>query len=338
MNRFNISEGSLGSFSTVILEDTQTSSRAEIALYGAHLLSYTVPGYHRHVNIIDGYCTPEELKSQAGARSCIMAPFSNRIANGFFIFDDEQHQLVNPLNPKGEIIHGYARTLNFKVKEKTADNEKAEVLLFSDYIRRGSFPGFGYCIDLYVRFTLTSTGLELEITGENKGMDMAPFACGWHPYFKTSEDGIDHLVLEVPSENVVEVDDDYIPLSGDSAYVPIENYPELDFRPQVEESKRIISNREINYCFSGMKSKSNGFVETSITDRQERLRITVYQKHGVVYVYTGDELKYRPRRSVAIEPVEFITNAFNRHELSEKFTLRPGASRSFLCGVKYKIL
>lgn len=337
MSRYSITEGKFGEHQTVILEDSLEGSRAEIALRGATLISYQIKTRKRTVDIIDGYKTPQELIEQSGARSCIMAPFSNRIENGFYIFNDEQHQMINPVDPKREVIHGYARTINFKLQEQTAGEDKAEVILFSDYIRRGSFPGYPYCIDLTVRFTLSGKKLEVEIAGKNVGVDDTPFGCGWHPYFKTGETGVDHLILEVPARSFIEIDDRYLPLKGEAAYVSLENYPEISFPSANEKSKNIISGREINYCYTDLQANSDGLIKTSITDEQEGLKISVYQSEGVVYVYTGDELKYRPRRAIAIEPVQYITNSFNRPELRKSITLKQGDTKRFVFGVEHEL-
>ena len=64
------------------------------------------------------------------------------------------------------------------------------------------------------------------------------------------------------------------------------------------------------------------------------MKITVFQERGLMHVFTGDTLGRRPRNALALEPIEVLTNAFNRPECRDAITLAPGAERSFRFGVE----
>lgn len=333
MSRYIHTESKFGSFKTIILKDTHSGSSAEIALRGATLLNYFIPLKNKLFNIVDGYQTPKELEEQSGARSCIMAPFSNRIEDGFYEFDDTQHQLYNPVNPQREAIHGFARVIDFEVKKLITDEHKAELILFTNKLRKDAFKGYPYAVDIEVKFVMKDNELHVDVTGHNKGTEAAPFGCGWHPYFKTSEEGVDHLVLTIPASKVVMVDEKLIPLSGEDAYSSISEIPEADFRPSKDIYQNTIGDREVNYCFTDLQPDKDGIIRSSIRDPKNGLKITVFQKGGVFYAYSADEVKYRPRKSIALEPVQYISNSYNRPELKEKITLKPGCSVTFSFGV-----
>jgi aldose 1-epimerase len=53
-----------------------------------------------------------------------------------------------------------------------------------------------------------------------------------------------------------------------------------------------------------------------------------------MHVFTGDTLQRDARRSVALEPMECMANAFNRPEWSDEIRLEPGAERVYRCGVE----
>jgi aldose 1-epimerase len=87
MSSFGVEEGRLGSLETLHLTDSGSGSSAVVARRGATLLSWDsaiVGGGN-----IDGYVDEDELVSQDGVRSGVMAPFSNRIRNGTYRFDGE---------------------------------------------------------------------------------------------------------------------------------------------------------------------------------------------------------------------------------------------------------
>jgi aldose 1-epimerase len=43
------------------------------------------------------------------------------------------------------------------------------------------------------------------------------------------------------------------------------------------------------------------------------------------------------RRSVALEPMESMSNAFNRPDCADAIRLEPGAEREFRCGVEIDV-
>lgn len=55
-----------------------------------------------------------------------------------------------------------------------------------------------------------------------------------------------------------------------------------------------------------------------------------------MHVFTGDTLARDRRHSIALEPVETPTNAFNHQELADAITLQPGETRGFRFGVRFK--
>ncbi|MNW68633.1 hypothetical protein D3C74_474420 [compost metagenome] len=53
-----------------------------------------------------------------------------------------------------------------------------------------------------------------------------------------------------------------------------------------------------------------------------------------MHVYTGDGLGGRARTSIALEPVESLTNAFNRPDCAQQVRLEPGEGREFRFGTR----
>lgn len=54
-----------------------------------------------------------------------------------------------------------------------------------------------------------------------------------------------------------------------------------------------------------------------------------------MHVYAGNTLARDQRRSIALEPVESITDAFNRDELTSKIRLEAGGRCHLSFGVSY---
>jgi aldose 1-epimerase len=333
LSRFKIKENNFGDYDTLLLYDEKTDHAAEIALQGATLLNFTIPLNEVPFNIIDGFASPEEFKAARGARCWIMAPFANRIPKGKYSVEGKDYQL-KPIPPRENIIHGFAAYQLFELKNKVETNEFVEVILHNDSIRPGKYEGYPFSIDITVTIKLEEGKISLSVIGENVGENSAPFQCGWHPYFKTGSKGIDHLVLTLDADKIVKLDENYIPLKDEAAYADAAENPELNFSSLLPKDERIIGKRILNDCFTDLKINSNSFSSASIYDPSNNLEIEIFQQGGVTLVYSGDQLASRKRHSIAIEPMQYITNAFNRKELEEKVLINPGEKSIFNFGVK----
>jgi len=64
------------------------------------------------------------------------------------------------------------------------------------------------------------------------------------------------------------------------------------------------------------------------------MQLAVRHDGGLVHVFTGDTLARDRRASVAIEPVEVLTDAFNRADCATAIRLEPGERRAFRFGVE----
>jgi len=71
------------------------------------------------------------------------------------------------------------------------------------------------------------------------------------------------------------------------------------------------------------------------SDPDSGLAVVVWQQSGVTLAFTGDTLAGpAARRSIALEPMEAMTDAFNRDDCVEAITLAAGAERRFHCGLE----
>jgi aldose 1-epimerase len=335
MSRFTIGESTFGEFPTIKLNDTLTNASCEFSLRGAFLLSYHVPLANGLFNIIDGYETPQELFDKEGSRSMIMAPFSNRIDKGLYQFNNQNFSLKVANSRRNIVIHGFVGFLVFELVKMTADDTCAEVVFVNTAVRNGAFPGYPFDVDVEVSARLTVQGLSMQIAGVNLGNTAFPFGCGWHPYFKTSDSGIEHVKLMVPAKTAIAVTDRLIPLPEKDAFVPVSAAFDngFDVSKGSELNCQVIDN-----AFTDLVPDADGIMRTRIEDSLSGIRITVSQKRGLMHVFTGDVLTIRPRKSIALEPVEFMTNAFARPDCADAIILKPKEKRTFECNVAVDML
>ena len=322
----SVERSSIADQPIVVLRDG-AGQRVRIACRGAALIGFEVPRHGRSFDIAAGYRDAAEIVARPGSRFGIMAPFAGRIADARYRFDGAEYDLQPRAAPgKRGSRHGFVRDADFAVAELVAQAGSARATLSTSIRSRTGYP---FNIDLSVSFILDAAGLTLEARMRNSGDSPAPCFFGWHPYLRVSDGAADEWMLEVPARTLIRTGSDLIALEGNAAYVPLSNAPELDFR-----RSRLIGGSILDQGFSDLLTDAHGRIRTRLTDPGTGSGITVWQERGVMHVFTGDTLQRDARRSVALEPMECMANAFNRPEWSDAVRLETGAERVYRCGLE----
>lgn len=330
MTEFLAERGQVGAHEIAVLVDAVRGRRVKIARRGATLIGFEVPTADGTRDIADGYRDAAELDARPSSRFAIMVPFANRIAGARYVFDGEPHDLQPGVEGASRAArHGFVRGVDFDMSALGADTDGARVTFTTQAIRPGVHPGYPFAIDLAVTYTLDANGLTLEAAMRNVGDHAAPCFFGWHPYLKLSDTPIDGWELQIPADVVVRTDEEFIPLAGDAARVPLAQAAELDFREM-----RPIGPLELNHAFADLRRDTDGRARTRLRDPASGLTVAVWQPSGVMLAFTADTVTRDVRGSVALEPMESWSDAFNRPELAASIRLAPGEERRFVCGVE----
>jgi aldose 1-epimerase len=321
---FRVAHGSFGPYETLVVQHG-SGMCCSLALRGGTLLTWQIAGAAGMVDLLDGYATPRELASQDGVRNGVLAPFSNRVRDARYDFRGAQHDLA-PGARNRLVYHGFLRQLDLVVERIDVEADEARVSLVSRQLRPGRFEGYPFAVDVTLEYVFRPTSVDVEVCGRNVGEEAAPYASGWHPYFRLPVGRVDDWTLTIPAAQVVCVDAELIPLPGAAAFADVDG--PLDFR-----AGGIIGGSVVDRSWTSLSVEGDGRSRTTLADPSGN-RLTVWQKGGLMHVFTGDTLGRDRRRSVALEPVEVMTDAFNRCDVS----LPPGASRTFRFGVEGHIV
>jgi aldose 1-epimerase len=330
MIRYTSRNEYLGSQPVLVLENLVTGTMVRIAKRGATLLSYKIFDHRDMIDIADGYRDESELLAFTGSRFAIMFPFANRIGDAEYIFNGSKYNLVQSANREERSIrHGFVRDADFEILSVQQNISNISATFACKNIHPELFHGYPFSVGIRVTYTLHDLGLDLEIEMHNHGDQSAPCFAGWHPYFKLDDSGIDHCILRFPANNRIVCDDFRIPLMGSNAYARVDLDPTFDFRNTKDISKTVL-----DVAYANLKPDVDGLIRTRIEDPTGRRALNVWQQSGVMMVFTGDNLEHGVRRSIALEPMEALPNAFNRADSCKSITLLSGATRIFRCGVE----
>ena len=330
MNRFSITRAFMGRFPLVVLTDHERGLVLRVAERGATVVGIEVPLAQGTFQVADGFGDEEELAAGKSARFAIMAPFANRIADGRYRFDGTGYDMQPGVTVDRGVRHGFLRTADFDVVDEFVGEDSVSVAFYNGSIRPGVHEGYPFAIDTTIRFTLDAGGITLQATLRNVGDGDAPCFFGWHPYFRMPHGPVDDWLLQVDASSLVLTDAGTIPLPGTDALAPLDKAdPSLDFR-----SMRAIGATQIDKAYTGLQREADGRARMRLRDPQGALEVCVWQTDGVGLVFTGDTVPREPRTSVAMEPMQALTNAFNRDDCAQRVRLAAGAERSFTCGVE----
>jgi aldose 1-epimerase len=332
MSRFTVTRSSMGSQDILVLRDGQAQREIHIARRGATVLAIQLPTGGGTRNIADAFLNEQELVPHKGSRFAVMTPFANRINEARYTFEGKSYDLQPGATGADRAIrHGFVRGVMFDVAQASGDETAAQVTFATQAIRPDAYPGYPFALDFDITFTLDASGLSIETHTRNVGDHAAPVFFGWHPYFRLSENAIDTWVLQVPAQTVIATDPGFIPLPGAEAWKSIDDVDaSLDFR-----QPRSIGATELNTTYTDLQVDGDGKARTYLSDPETGTKIAVWQERGVMLAFTSDTNERDPRKSVALEPMECMADAFNRDDCASLLRLGPGEERRFVCGVEF---
>ncbi|MCA9362286.1 hypothetical protein KC906_02835, partial [Candidatus Kaiserbacteria bacterium] len=273
------------------ISNTETGNQISIIPeMGARLNQFIVNLHGSSVDIIDGYSDPKTLEKENYAKSSLLAPFPNRIADGAYSFRGTAYQL--PINRPHEhnAIHGFVSHKVFKVESSGVVDDFYEVVLRC--VLEGS-EGYPFSFAITVRYRFGGVWLEVDTELKNTGNHQLPAGFGWHPYFRTGN-SINGLRLTLPEVEQLEVDERLIPTGKKAKFDSF-------------AAAHPIGTTEFD---TGFHLIGDGR-EVQLFDEMSGLYITLTlpetdTPYEYVQVYTPPH-----RESIALEPMTCAADAFN---------------------------
>ncbi|MCT9933478.1 aldose 1-epimerase family protein [Planotetraspora sp. A-T 1434] len=269
-----------------------------------------------------------------GGAGQLLLPWPNRVEDGRYDFDGQTRQLAISEPRTGHATHGFTRWLPWTVLAEDATSIRFRLRLFPQL-------GYPHVLDLTVAYSVSPSGLEVEVAATNVGASAAPYGMGAHPYLTLGtghvDDAVDDAVLELPAAQWLEVDDRKIPIARHGV-----EGTDYDFR-----TARPVGGLALDTPFTGLRRDADGLVRVRLRSADASADgpadgsadgaygVELWAGDGIEWlqVYTGDTLPDGYRRAgIAVEPMSCPPNAFATGE--DLIRLTPGDHVSHRWGVR----
>ena len=300
------------------------NQRAVVSPWGAALRRYfLVEAGGKEVDIVWGYSGGSQKK---GGQGDVLIPFPGRIAEGRYTFDGEQFQLEQNDKEGPNAIHGFVRTLPWRVVCAEANCVVFDVRLEAE--QYGS-KGYPFSLAIQVTYGLDDQGLSCSFDVWNAGTRPAPVGVGFHPYFTVGTSSIDEAEAKIPGAGVLEFNDQLAP-TGTVLSVSGTEWDCRDFRR--------IGEKKFNHCYVRLERDAEEMATASLrhAGSSRVIDVTMDRAFSAIVVYTGDAIGDAPRRAFAIEPMTCASDAFNHPEWGLK-CLAPGERFSGRYRIRHRI-
>ena len=226
---------------------------------------------------------PLERSSDGGF---IMAPWSNRIRDGRFSWNDEIYSLKYP---EKHSRHGDVRERKWRIEAKSEND--IVLALESDSFADFNFP---FPIELRIDYRLSENSFSTSLSITNRSQQDIPLGAGFHPYFRRSllENDVEEVELQF------NVGGEY-PYSGELPLPegpPVKPPQERDF----SELKPLVEG--IDHCFSSWSGRAQmrwpqSRVAAEMISSETARHLILYSPPGSKYF--------------ALEPATMATDGFN---------------------------
>jgi len=278
-------------------------AEAVVVEVGAGLRSYRVAGR----DLVDGF---GEREMAGNARGAVLVPWPNRLRDGRYRWDGEEHQTPISEPETGNAIHGLVRFLPWRVTDRSSEAVQLELLLHPQ-------PGYPFTLRLQIRYELSPAGLRVQTTATNDGDQPLPYGEGHHPYLAAGAGlHVDDCTLVAPGATRLDTDERALP-TGTS---PVDGTPH-DLR-----AGRRIGDLVIDHCFTDLARDDDGLAWVRLTGPDGRgAAVWLDGAYSHLQLFTGDVVPQpRRRRGLAVEPMTCPPDAFATGESVRR--LEPGES------------
>ena len=298
MARFKISKSYFGEFEEYTVKNLETHESFKVVSgFGCNLRELSLKsGIHVH-SLIHGHVIPSKLRKKYST-CAMLTPFTGRIPDGVYSFQDQKYQLEINKPKENVAIHGLVYDKPFSLVEKIVTNDSVS-LHFEYLIKEDMFHGYPFNLLLKKIFTFSDRGLEISTEAKNVGSSRLPFGDGWHPHFSLGNNlgnKIDDLVLELRAKSIY----------NNTRRKVVSSKKHLPKSSKYNTGNGVIGKRVFDNCYTDVVRDKDGYGEASLYHEGLKMVLWFDSSYNYIQIYTPDD-----RKSIAIEPMTSTSNSFN---------------------------
>lgn len=259
---------------------------------------------------------PRETAPPPFCSGIALAPWPNRVRAGRWTHDGAVQQLDITEPARGGALHGLLEFTEYEVRERTDAAITLGAVVHPQH-------GWPFLLDTWVRFELAPDGLTVRHGARNLSAVRAPYATGTHPYPRVGDVDVADLVLTVPADEYLRVDErldpiEWLPVSGGT-----------DLRAGVR-----VGDLELDTAFRGL-APADGVTATLTAPDGSRLEIWQDADWRYLQVFTTPIFPKAAGlgTAVAIEPMTAPPDALNSGD--GLIWLEPGEHYEGAWGFRY---
>ncbi len=251
-----------------------------------------------------------------GAHGQTLLPWPNRVADGTWSWDGQEHKLPLTEPDRRTAIHGLTRWANWRLEDRSNSALVLSLVLHPQ-------TGWPFVLDCRLAYALDDEGLSVRTTVTNLGEQDAPVAAGAHPYLSAGGALVDECLLTLPGR---------AHLPTDARGLPVDRLPVAGTDRDFTSAQRI-GDRVIDETFTDLVWTGERAVVT--LERPDGRSVQLWAGPGYPYleVFTGDTLAPDRRRTgLGIEPMTAPPNALQTGD--DLVRLAPGAVLDLAWGAR----
>lgn len=263
---------------------------ADIYAFGGFVNAFSVATTEGFFNVIDGFTSVNDVIQNitAGFKSSFLSPFTCRMENGKFTFNDTAYKIDKFYLPP-HALHGILYDAIYDIIATEANDDVASVTLQHDY--KGSDKGYPYPFSIQHNWMLKAGNqLTVTTTFTHNNILAIPYAQGWHPYFKLGT-SINNCTLQFDSNTMLEFDDTLLPTGK---YITTDEFA----------NGTLLKEKFLDNCFE--LSKTINQPKCVLSYNNVSITILPDTSYPYLQVYTPDH-----RQSIAVENLSGAPDCFN---------------------------
>lgn len=253
-----------------------------------------------------------------GAHGAPLVPWPNRLADGRYSFDGEEHQLALTEPDKHNAIHGLLLWRPWQLAERETHRLVMRARLYP-------LKGYPFTLDVQIAYDLGEVGLSVTTTAHNVGERPCPYGHGQHPYLSPGPGLIDDCSLQLGAQTRIVTDPERQLPTGRE---PVRGTA-FDF-----SEPRALGDTRIDHAFTDLERDASGQAWTRLRGPDGACtELWVDESYPLVQLFTGDALRPdRARHGLAVEPMTCPPNAFATGD--HVIRLEPGDAVTTSWGVR----